>query len=237
MSFSFPRAGFVAAAGGGGGSSPGTTNLCAYWKLDETTGNRADSHGSFTMETNGSVGYVSDGIQGNAADCDGAQFLKTIAYSAGTLFGASGPFTMAGWVRPSSSIAGFQTFVYALDGGNFILMRFTAAGDISLLIWDTTWVECGLYGHNITDDAWHFVAFGIDGSNKGFIKVDGNARDTDAATLSTQANRATNTKLTQFGSGNPFGDLDEWGIWKQALTDEELDWLYNSGAGKTYADL
>jgi hypothetical protein len=37
---------------------------------------------------------------------------------------------------------------------------------------------------------------------------------------------------------NPFsGLIDEVGFWKRVLTDAERTWLYNAGAGRSYADI
>lgn len=33
------------------------------------------------------------------------------------------------------------------------------------------------------------------------------------------------------------GLIDEVAVWDRALTQDEIDWLYNSGSGRTYADL
>lgn len=219
---------------GGGGDAPGTTGLIAYWKMDETTGDRADSHGSFTLS--GSAGYVS-GVQGNAADCSGSLSLaeKSPGHSAGALFGTSGPFTMCGWIYGSPSLTtGFQTIFYAFNGGNVILVRFFGS-DMSCLIWDTTWREVGNQGYDFKG-SWNFVAFGVDAADKPFFRVNTDARNTGAARTGDAA-RALNTYLNQLGAGNPCAYLDEWSVWQRALTDGELDWLYNSGAGRTYADL
>ena len=44
-----------------------TDNLISHWKLDESSGNAADSHGSNTLTNNGSTPFVAAKIN-NGAD-------------------------------------------------------------------------------------------------------------------------------------------------------------------------
>jgi len=65
--------GDASAAGAGGGASTAlANNLVAYWKMDETTGDRMDSHGSNTLAENGTVqaptGKINLGMKPNGTN-------------------------------------------------------------------------------------------------------------------------------------------------------------------------
>jgi hypothetical protein len=56
----------------------GTTNLIAWWSMDETSGTRFDSHGTNALSDNGNVGTTT-GVVGNAASFDGLDDYLSIA--------------------------------------------------------------------------------------------------------------------------------------------------------------
>ena len=78
--------------------NPATTNLEAWWELNEESGNRSDSHGSNTLGDNNNVLFGA-GKQGNAADFVRAssQFLD-IADNASLSFGNE-DFSFGCWFK------------------------------------------------------------------------------------------------------------------------------------------
>lgn len=234
--------GLLSSGGGGAGvgTNPGTTELKAWWSLDEASGARSDSHGSNDLTDNGSVGQAV-GVVGNAASFGGNESLS-IADNADFSITTT-DFTLAMWVRfdsygsfphlagkwgnsgeewfvrlkGSSSTALFSFFVIDSDV-NFIELEADTPATVELDTWYliTAWYN----GSNINIEVNNGVAYGS-AHNTGVRDLDGPF---------TLGERGT-------GSGDLLGRLDEVSFWHRALTADEREWMYNNGSGRSYSDL
>jgi RHS repeat-associated protein len=91
-----------------------------------------------------------------------------------------------------------------------------------------------------TTNTWYFVCGGYDGTNA-WISVNAGTRNT--VPFSTDIFDGTNT--LRVGSGYPGGSspeyldgmVDDLMLYKRVLNTSEIGWLYNAGAGRTYAEL
>lgn len=233
------------------GASPLLTNLISYWKLDEASGTRNDSHGTNHLTDNNTVTQAVGKI-GNCAQFTAAnsEFLS-IADNAS--FDLSGAMSASFWVY-RDTVGLDETYVgkwtYDTDG-EFVFqsgstdmnkMRIflaTSAGDPGS--------GCNMEFASFATVAstWYHLAVVFDGSlsgNANRLKVYQNG---SALTLSVVAGAVPATlrngtapfHLGKFGGALTRyhnGRLDEVGLWSRALTSGEVAQLYNSGNGVTY---
>jgi hypothetical protein len=199
-------------------SSSILSGLLAYWKLDETSGNAADSTGTYTG-TSGNITYDATGKLGRCYDFNGT----SSDVSLGNVIKPTNAMSAACWFKASSSTNNFpildcHTYGTNYEGYNFQMYTDSAVG----VFFGSNTATMEDYSSNPNypttyfDNNWHHLAFTWDGTTL-YVYIDGTK---DAGT-------AYNTIFGQ-------GSLDEVGIWNRALTTTEVATLYNSGAGKTY---
>jgi len=222
-------------------SNPGTTNLVAYWELNEESGTRVDSHASLDLTDNNTVLYSASGVQGNAADFElsNSEYLSRASEAA--LQTGDIDFTLGAWVKPESigSIMGIITKWNASPNRDYGLslnadgtVRFFTfdAGDAWLYMDSTATLSAGTW-YFIT--GWHSTA-----TNKVYIKIN----DASPEEKAVGTPRASTAAEFRVGSSNvgPYhfdGLLDEAFFYKKVLSSAELTWLYNSGSGRSYANV
>jgi len=216
--------------------------LLAHWNLNETSGPRRDSHGSYDLIENGSVGYASGNL-GNAASFDGvASYLSapSFSYESGSSLSVSSWFN----VRSHNAYSGIVTmwgpwigdaqgpFMLGLIGGA-IEVDFTdvsLSGEGSAHITDLP--------HTISVGSWYHLIFSWDETSKtAKIYLNGALVSTFVSEHSLKS--GTNSML-QIGASESAstgildGLVDSVSIWNRALTDIEVTSLFNSGAGLDY---
>jgi hypothetical protein len=221
-------------------SSPGTTNLLHYWELEEASGTRVDSHGSLNLTDVNTVG-VTTGVKGNAASFVGANsesLLSTtpIAFSQGV------PLTYNFWVYLASTSQRGIFFEdsswrngddgFAVGVGN---TDFDGNGNNLILVqWGIAYRNAGTIG-----TGWHMITAIVRSDSYVELYLDGSL-------VYTTPNAIVPFQNWDFTIGSSFGttvyplrdgSIDEFAIWNVALSTANLTWLYNSGAGRTYADL
>jgi hypothetical protein len=216
-----------------------TDNLIAYWKLDETSGNAADSVGSNTLTDNNTVGTAA-GKVGTCRDFESSstEFLS-ITDNADLSFGNE-DFTITGWINfeslgvrwfPFGKVSGAGATEYYVDyDSSSTRVRF-AVGNGSTV----GTVSATNLGAPSTA-TWYFVVAW---------------HDATANTVNIQVNNGTPNSASfsdgcadlgggfSIGKGGDFGTyydglVDEVGIWGRVLTSDERTALYNSGNGTTY---
>lgn len=203
------------------------TGLISYWKLDESSGNAIDSHGSndgtVVGATQGAAGKV-----GTSYDFDGGN--DQINFGS-PIVPATGEFTVSLWVK-SPTLAGSRGLFgqyYDVVGERFYAtFRATAAfiqiGGTSLI-----------YSNTFLVDTWYYLTFTRDSSNLVRIYVDGDLKN--SGTLSSNVDQQNLTiGAYREGATNVFwrGNIDGFGIWSRALTADEITNLHNSGNGLAF---
>lgn len=217
----------------------------AYWKLDETSGNRLDSKNSHHLVPVGSVSQAA-GKVGNAAGFDGElaytedqQYLVAPSHTdlAG---GDSNSFTIAGWIYVTNfdfdapcllSKAGDDTTEYLIIT-SVQKPQFTISGGVATDALSTIVMDAGV---------WYFVVAWYDLSIRtSYISV-----NQETPVVGSSAGVTLNAPYDPLGtvlSGAYYeadpanfthGRHDELGFWQRVLTADERAYLYNSGAGKT----
>jgi hypothetical protein len=222
-------------------------NLVAYYSLGEASGDALDAHASKTAtENNGAIASTT-GKVGNARDFEqgSTQFFQRTDSD----FLQTGDFTIQAWVKPealagntggygagilshmSSETAGDWWLAvdstgavafahFATGGANAAGLHFT---DASSLLADATWAHIVARRSSGTYTIW------VDGVSRAFSNI---STASGWGTLGFSIGR-------QYTSGGYLWDglIDEAAVWSAAKSDADIAWLYNSGAGRSYADI
>jgi hypothetical protein len=231
-------------------------NLVSYWKLDEASGNAADSHGSNTLVNNNTASY-SAGIINNGIDFElsSSQYLS-IADASQTGLDLSGDFTFSFWLKleqlPSTAGSIFR-FVDKQVGGTTRSYTIISNNNVS------NGIEVEVFGDGTTANrrigtspintfgagdvgVWRHIVctFTLSGGTVLIYK--------DAVSQTITTNNA-GTVASIYNSTNAFaiggrsdgaagnfvdGMMDEIGVWNRVLSGAEVTELYNGGAGLAY---
>lgn len=221
--------------------------LTSWWEMDESSGIRADSKGSNPMSTTGTVSTAT-GLRGGADVA--AAFAGTGALTANdspelSVPAGGGDHCLFGW-----------GYFNANTGTQMLAAKWNASGAATL---EYAIQQSGgtLYGQNGGSGyrnaalavgsaaAWHFYVLWRDSTadaDSGKVRLQ---MDDGSVALSPAASNPSDTAhqlgFAQAGSSASArlsGRLQRWGWIKGAiLTPEERSYLYNSGAGRTWAEL
>jgi hypothetical protein len=211
-----------------------TDNLISYWKLDESSGSRADSHGFNTLTDSGSVGSATGKLR-NAADFDGTNKALSHADNADLSMGDI-DMSLALWLYPKS-----VTTVYDILGKwgateEYILIMLSSGA----LRW---YVDQGA-GTNpsVTTSAtlsvntwYHIVCYHDAAANQLGIVVNAGTPDTLSWSQGIY-DGTTDFIIGKRSGGSAYCNarVDSVGLWKRVLTSQERTDLYNGGAGLEY---
>jgi hypothetical protein len=218
-------------------------SLTAYYSLEESSGTRADAHGSSPLST--LVG-TPGGTTGKVANCTTfsgtSQSLSagdTAALSTGDIdfsiacwvyfVATSGtPFIIAKW-RPTATQSEYVLFYNSSTSRFEFRVSSTGANE--------TAVVANNFGAASTS-TWYFVVAWHDsvGNTIQICVNDGTPNSTSYS--SGLADRTAEFALASYyhNSSNYLnGRLDEVGFWKKVLSAAEITELYNSGNGRDYA--
>jgi len=219
-----------------------TANLVAFWELNESSGTRADSAGSNDLTDVNTV-TSAVGKQGNAAEfVIGNDEYLSIDDNAD--LGYSGDFSVAGWFYRGSSgnpdyLMGKGSDVFA---ENEWLMRtvFESTGiQLRAVVFNTAGSSTIVkVNQDLTANTWYFFTLTFTAATNA-ITLSINAGTRATGSRSGVARKAHPFRIGKFG-GNAQrwgGRVDEVGFWKRPLTTADEAWLYNSGTGRTYAEI
>lgn len=211
-----------------------TTDLVAYYRLDEGTGtNLADQVGSNDGSRISAVWTTS----GKNNDClsFGNEKYATLPHVADvTSFTSS--FSISLWVYPTD-VAGEQFMLqkglfpynYRIDFPN---SKFNFAGGINGS-WNTT-LSTSTYALN----TWYHVVAVYDSTSgvgkKLYVNGSVVATNTLTGTLTTSTNDVMVGKYSVSSGYDYSGKLDEFAFWDRPLTSTEVGVIYNSGSGIFY---
>jgi hypothetical protein len=226
----------LSTTGAGYSAEPGSlyASLVSYWKLDETSGNRADSLGNHELVDTNTVLYSASGKIGNCASIVKAntESLVRANANAAALLGASGSWTFSCWVNPSSlsnndrlasvwattgtANRGWRIVVKSTNQLKFQASQSGSGGAIK---------TCAPAAGQSTSTWYHLIVQHRNGTDIR-LKVD------DAAWVATSLTGGIEASNQDFSLGHSFdGLIDEAAFWEKAITDEECSWLYNGGYG------
>jgi hypothetical protein len=222
-----------------------TDSLSAYWKLDEASGTREDSHGANDLTDNNTVGSTTGKLNTAGSFIAANSEYLSIADNATLSFDPATPFTFSAWVYLQSkvvdrTIGGSWNFagadrsfiVYYQSSSDRFRFEISADGSTSGVS-----INADSLGSPATG-TWYFVVAWHDYLG-GFIAIQVNNGTVDQASwLGGTRNTASPFILGANGTGTGAfwnGRIDEVGYWVgDILTASERTQLYNGGAGLAY---
>lgn len=207
------------------------SGLKGLWHMDEGSGlSRADSVNSTTLTDNATVGS-STGILGNAASFGAGNASQYLSAVSNPNITCGADYSVGGWANLTEFTANhgiaskgaddaYEEFSIIYNGGGDNFRGFHR--DLTVQVASSV---------TFTTSGWHFVALVYDGTAATFrIYVDG-VVDT---TPTVPGPNTTTTGILKFGRTKPVwmeGWLDNWFLYQQALTNAQLDAIYNGGTG------
>lgn len=228
-------------------SNPGTTNLVAWW-AHESGALTVDSHGSNTLTNHGATGGSAKVGTGAGQYTSASNQYQDIADNAALSLGPDSECTIAGW--------------YLLDSvGTTTRLLFTKRGS-TRISYSVAYFGSDFggpnrfacqFGNGITESAslaatslglpvagtWYYIiAWHDPAANTVNIQVNDGAVDSVAWAGGTY-DSADPVRLSGLGASGIHhnGRMDEISLWKRVLTSAERTWLYNAGAGRSYAEV
>lgn len=229
----------------GGGTSPGTSSLLAWWALANTL----DASGNGRNLSVVSSPSYTTGLVGNGGLLDTTNEWWSISDADWQT--PTGSFSVGGWFKPSdgrpdtfgsgifgkwgttganrswlliNSTSGSMSFLVSADGTN------TAVTSTS-----TTLLANG------AASAYVFLVGVFESSTSVKLYVNGVLEGNITASVPASVNNGTQSiGLGGYNSGSAYvsqGMFDEFFMYEKVLTADNVTWLYNSGAGKTFNDL
>lgn len=224
-------------------------NLVAHWKLDETSGDRVDSHASKDLTASANVAYTA-GKLGNAAALAAANFdFLTVAEGDGLDTGADTAWTVACWIK-HGSFAQALPFIVGKTNSRSALARCVIGLTLSAdrapqaRVGNNAFSAVATWGTPTSDNAWHFVVAWHDpAADVVAISVDNGDPVTTQWTGGTYNNvygfhvgAAVTTTGTVVNGSCYTGAIDSLSVWiDRVLSSADRAELYNSGAGLEYA--
>lgn len=211
-------------------------NLIAYWELEEASGTRVDSHGSNDLTDNNTVTQAV-GKQGSAGQFTrvNSEYLSIADNAA--LSVADIDFTFAVWFYADT--VSIQQALFGKVPSDYTSPRY----DFQILSDNTfQWsVDAGEFipTFSISSGQWYLVIVDHDSVNNLLGVSLNDVRETSAYSTGTSddANIFTIGRRGAVDAQYFNGRIDEVGFWKRILTADERTYLYNSGNGRSYADL
>lgn len=212
-----------------------STNLVSYWKLDEASGNAADSVGSNTL-TNTNTATYSAGKLSNAVNFVAGSTQKLSKTSATGLPSGSDARTISCWFKTSDinqgggeGLVGYGTYA------SVQLFSFSqgTSGKIAIDIG----AEARELNYTFSTDTWYHIVATLPGGGSKVFTTYVNGVSVGDITFTGTPNTVNSLICfgTNLGSDNYWsGSLDEVGIWSRALTADEVSQVFNSGRGNAY---
>lgn len=217
-----------------------STNLSAYWTMNEASGTRYDSEGGYDLTENNGIANAS-GKVGNAANiANSNEYFSRAHASALSRVSTinSGSITIAGWIYLHST-GSAKTIAAKADSGS-ANYSFSVGTDAKLSFsvtnnsGSTTTVS---HGTALSTGTWYHVAATRDGGS-GTINISLNGGTFASASATSTGGDGTSGQPFYVGgfAGSQYldGRIDELGVWQRALSLAEIQDLYNSGSGTTY---
>lgn len=209
-----------------------------YWKLNEASGSRVDSHGSANLAEVGGTLAGASGKLGNGVGADGVANLGVTGLSSHNL--QTNGCTVWGWVKISNFVSN-EKYILQCPGSGFLsafLLMVQDATSVIFLVANSSGssssnaIKTGL---SLLANTWYFVWGRYDkDTKKAEVGIDNLASVLGTALVN---GAQTITAFNALKSGSSVaGDcvLDEVGFDLRKFTDTELALLYNGGNGLTY---
>lgn len=218
------------------------TSLISYWKLDEASGTRNDSHGSNHLTDNNTVGSTT-GIISNGANfiTANSEYLSR-ASNASLQMSGNTNFTISAWVNMTSN-ADYSFVAKDDDASNSrdFNLGFTTGGGLGILFHiqsaGVLYVASSAIGS--TSTWYHLIAWYDSSNGQCHLRIN-DATTYNSSTGATGADASSaefRIGAREYAGFESYmgGIIDEVGLWKRKLTSQEMTDLYNGGSGLPYS--
>lgn len=210
----------------------------AYWNLDEESGTRADSIGSLDLTDNNTV-LSDDGVgAGQTAAAFVAANSEYLSHADNAILRIGDrDWTMAGWVYADSlaSTARIVTKGGVGAGGEYDAFLVTTGFGFRVRNAADSASASATALFSAAAETWYFLEFGYDATaNQLFARVDNGAASTGALTGGSNV-AASALDFGRQSSSYLDGRLSAFGIWHGLLTDDDREYLYQSGTAARLA--
>lgn len=217
-------------------------NLISYWKLDESSGTRVDSHGSYDLtevaSTPSGTGKINNGIEPVA----GTPFSRLSAGDISDLEIDDEPFCISVWVQianKSNDITAVTKGDEFTTGIEYRLKYLFGTDELNFEVGGTT-VQANALGSPTLNTWYHVYCWHDPDSDIIGIRINDSLEDTIAHSTGSageakefMVGNGVNSIIWEFQEW--IGKIDELGIWKgRLLESSEITTLYNGGNGYSY---
>jgi len=215
-------------------------NPAGYWRLDEASGNAADSSGhghTGTYNASGVTRAVSGAPIGDAdpaAKFDGANGLVSVS-GVGT-FSATAPFSAEAWVNPSVFPANTWARILSQEDSTtnqpgWALYLDASVGTLSAARTDANTSDWVGGSTALPLNQWSYVVLTYDGATLR-LYVNGQLTDTASSSRGLPASSAPLEIAASYGAGQLLtGSVDEPAIYTAALTPAQVTTHYQASKG------
>lgn len=215
--------------------------LVAHWKLDETSGSRADSFGLNALTDVATVGTTT-GKFGNAGAFL-ASASESFSITNPTEFEGYSRFSVNMWIRPTATgLSGERMLMSRWQHSvNNQFMLTIGATTIGAYMGHTTCnnfnYDSGSAVHGMSAGTWYMVTFVFNAGRMTYyvnaVNL-GNSTHTATSIQNCAADFHIGARHAAIAGDWYDGDGDEMSFWKRALTDADVKALYRSGEGMTF---
>lgn len=219
------------------------TNLVAYWKLDESSGNATDVIASAVLTNNGTITYSAGKIN-NGSDFSSSNGSKYFTTADGAYLDFSTAFSISLWFKCTGGAGTYRHLITKPSSPTWVSpffrygLRITNGNELE------TWADTSAGGTATTSTSG---SFGADSTwkhavvvfNQTTIKIYVNGSESASASNTSPVTNSSQSLVLgnrhDGDSGEYFsGMVDEVGLWSRALNSTEIGQLYNFGNGNQY---
>lgn len=215
-----------------------STNLVAYWKFDESSGNASDSSGNGNTLTNNNTVTYTTGKINNCATFGSSDTDKYFQVNSALSATSGGAYSVSMWVNINTDPASNSYFIYDVDNTNIrlVIWYLDSSGTKTLRFYDSgTSMD---YNTALTVGTWYHIVITRSASKAMTLYLNGSSV-ASGFTGGSSANALNRTVLGGASdsqtSANALCKIDETGAWSRALSSTEVTQLYNSGNGLPYS--
>lgn len=216
------------------------SGIVAYWKLDESSGTRADSVGSNSLTSVNNVAQAT-GIVGSAAQFTAASSQRLTRADNTDLSTGNTDFTFAGWFYLDSLPAANAGLIEKDDlaSNREYDLVLNNVNQVTWFVFDSSSgnVNVILGAPALTVGTWVHLICWYDTADKK-VRIQKNNGSVSASSGALTNGPKDGAATFELGARNAAsfysGRIDEVGFWKRLLTTAEKTALYNGGSGLTY---
>lgn len=223
---------FASAAAPSSGGSSLLTGLVSYWKLDESSGNAADSYGSNTG-TSSNITYYATGKINRCFSFNGSTSNVKVGDQTNLRLTTTG--SISAWIyagaRTNNVIVSKSDWSTDRNGYSFVLLSGYALIELcdassSVSVRSAAQIPLGTWTHIVA--TWN--------ASNCYIYVNGSLSNSgsNGKTMTSTGQDFYIGYNSHYTSGTFNGYIDEVGVWNRLLTSAEVTSLYKGGAGLQY---